>query len=233
MTSDAARRPHGSRPAGGTPKYTIVCPWVMGSASTDDAAALLASVRHAAGLTQKQLADRPGVAQSMVAAYETRRRQPTVPTLRRLLQAAGATLQLTADRGRPVDNTGFTARSAAEAIRHELAAGDESFALRLLVDAVSDLRRLIDGGNNEQVRRFLAAPPSTGSNRFDTLLAAQVGRELRLAGIRRPKWTVPPPLEQWWFVDATPVTAVRTMQRTSPDLSCVGIWIDDNAFNVA
>lgn len=205
----------------------------MGSTSTDDAAALLASVRRAAGLTQSQLAERAGVAQSMVAAYETRRRQPTVPTLRRLLQAAGATLQLAADRGRPVDSTGFTARSAAEAIRHELAAGDESFALRLLVDAVSDLRRLIDRGDSEQVRRFLAAPPSTGSKRFDTLLAAQVGRELRLAGIRRPKWTVPPPLEQWWFVDTTPITAVRTMQRTSPDLACVGIWIDDNAFNVA
>lgn len=200
---------------------------------TDDAAALLASVRRAAGLTQSQLAERAGVAQSMVAAYETSRRQPTVPTLRRLLQAAGAALQLSADQGRPVDTTGFTARSAAEAIRRELEAGDEPFALRLVVDAVSDLRRLIDRGEKERIRRFLVAPLSTGSDRFDTLFAAQVGRELRLAGIRRPKWTVPPPLDRWWFVDATPVTVVRTMQRTSPDLACVGIWVDDNAFNVA
>jgi transcriptional regulator with XRE-family HTH domain len=44
-------------------------------------------------LTQAQLAERAGVAQSLISAYENGRRQPTVPTLDRLLGAAGYELR--------------------------------------------------------------------------------------------------------------------------------------------
>jgi uncharacterized protein len=59
-----------------------------------DGAALLRSARHRAHLTQQQLATRAGVTQSVVSAYESGRRQPSVPTLAALVAATGLELDL-------------------------------------------------------------------------------------------------------------------------------------------
>ena len=59
-----------------------------------DAAALLATVRREAGLTQAELARRAKTSQAMVARYETGAASPTVRTLARLLRAAGRELVL-------------------------------------------------------------------------------------------------------------------------------------------
>ncbi len=58
---------------------------------------LLRLARVKVGLTQAQLADRAGVAQSLISAYENGRRQPTLPTLKRLLAAAGLELRTRLD----------------------------------------------------------------------------------------------------------------------------------------
>jgi transcriptional regulator with XRE-family HTH domain len=50
--------------------------------------------RLKAGLTQQQLASRLGVTQPVVAAYESGRRQPTVQTLMRIVEAAGFDLRM-------------------------------------------------------------------------------------------------------------------------------------------
>ncbi|MCU1373307.1 MAG: hypothetical protein JWO68_593 [Actinomycetia bacterium] len=70
-----------------------------------DAAALLREARRRAGLSQRQLGARAGVQQPVIAAYEGGRRQPSFPTLRRLLQAAGFDLdtRLRAVRALPDD----------------------------------------------------------------------------------------------------------------------------------
>jgi len=69
-----------------------------------DAAALLATVRREAGLTQAELARRAKTSQAMVARYETGAASPTVRTLARLLRAAGRELVLAspASRDQPV-----------------------------------------------------------------------------------------------------------------------------------
>jgi transcriptional regulator with XRE-family HTH domain len=59
------------------------------------AGSLILSARLKAGLTQQELADRLSVSQPTVAAYESGRRQPTVPTLMRWLTAAGFDLRMT------------------------------------------------------------------------------------------------------------------------------------------
>lgn len=51
-------------------------------------------IMAAAGLSQSELATRAGVARTMVSAYERDRRQATLPTLMRLLKAAGFELHL-------------------------------------------------------------------------------------------------------------------------------------------
>jgi transcriptional regulator with XRE-family HTH domain len=57
-----------------------------------DAATLLRTARHDAGLSQRALAAASGTSQPAVAAIEAGRKQPTAATLDRLLRAAGSEL---------------------------------------------------------------------------------------------------------------------------------------------
>lgn len=64
------------------------------SQSPSTAAALLQLARLKAGLSQRQLAERAAVPTTMISAYERDQRQPTLPTLLRLLGAAGFDLRM-------------------------------------------------------------------------------------------------------------------------------------------
>lgn len=50
---------------------------------------LLRRARRGAGLSQVELAARAGVTQSVISAYESGRREPSLPTLAALIEAAG------------------------------------------------------------------------------------------------------------------------------------------------
>jgi transcriptional regulator with XRE-family HTH domain len=63
-----------------------------------EAARLLRSARHRAGLSQRALASLAGVPQSYVARVESSRTDPSVTSLARLLHACGVALE-----GLPVD----------------------------------------------------------------------------------------------------------------------------------
>jgi len=56
--------------------------------------ALLKSARLHLGLSQTAFADLVGVAQPTLSAYESGRRQPTIPTLLRILARAGLDLRM-------------------------------------------------------------------------------------------------------------------------------------------
>jgi transcriptional regulator with XRE-family HTH domain len=62
--------------------------------SPSPAAALLQLARIKSGLSQGQLSERAGVPATMISAYERSRRQPTLPTLMRLVKAAGFDLSM-------------------------------------------------------------------------------------------------------------------------------------------
>jgi transcriptional regulator with XRE-family HTH domain len=55
----------------------------------DDSASLLREARRMAGLTQRQLAERAGTTQSVIARIELGRVSPSPTTLTRLIGAAG------------------------------------------------------------------------------------------------------------------------------------------------
>ncbi len=59
-------------------------------------AGLIRSVRRRRGLSQAELARRAGTSQPVVSAYEHGRRDPTYRTLRKLVEASGERLQITA-----------------------------------------------------------------------------------------------------------------------------------------
>lgn len=58
------------------------------------AGGLLRLARRQRGLSQRQLAAAAGVPQSMIAAYEAGHREPTVPTLLKLINAAELDLRV-------------------------------------------------------------------------------------------------------------------------------------------
>lgn len=58
------------------------------------AAELLRTARVRAKLSQRELAERVGVAQSVISVYEAGRRQPSLQTLERLIEATGQRLRL-------------------------------------------------------------------------------------------------------------------------------------------
>ncbi|HLX47760.1 MAG TPA: helix-turn-helix domain-containing protein [Streptosporangiaceae bacterium] len=64
------------------------------SAELTTAAALLRQARRGAGLSQQELAARAGVTQSVISAYESGHRQPSLPTLSALIEAAGYELAM-------------------------------------------------------------------------------------------------------------------------------------------
>jgi len=64
------------------------------------AAGLLRLAREKSGMTQAALAAEAGVSQQSISAYETGRKEPTLPTLQRLLAAAGLEMRI---RLEPID----------------------------------------------------------------------------------------------------------------------------------
>ena len=58
------------------------------------AGAIIRAVRRRNGLTQAELARRAGTSQPVISAYEHGRRDPTVGTLRKLVEAGGERLQV-------------------------------------------------------------------------------------------------------------------------------------------
>ncbi len=55
--------------------------------------ALLQMARLAAGMSQRELAERAGVAQSEIARIESERREPNIPTPQKILAGAGLELR--------------------------------------------------------------------------------------------------------------------------------------------
>lgn len=72
-----------------------------------DVAKVLWETRRRAGLTQRQLAARSGVAQPVIARIEKGQSTPRVDTLARLVEACGFTLEVTPPLGDGVDRTLF------------------------------------------------------------------------------------------------------------------------------
>ncbi len=90
---------------------------------------LIHAARLRAGLSQTELARRAGVTQSVISAYEHDRREPSVSTLRKILEAAGHSLVIDAApksslrRGLPDTPTGRRLRRRRRAIIEMLAKG--------------------------------------------------------------------------------------------------------------
>jgi transcriptional regulator with XRE-family HTH domain len=110
----------------------------MGEVEDQVAGALLKSARGRLGLSQHAFADLLGVAQPTLSAYESGRRQPTLPTLLRLLAKAGLELRIQlANRDNHDHVLADWERSLSEEVRARLRAQ----GYRLVSDAAWAWRR--------------------------------------------------------------------------------------------
>lgn len=195
--------------------------------SATELGAAIRAARVAVGWTQAELAAQAGVGRQWLVSVERGHPRGEVGMVLSVLDQLGLVASVRAGIDRPVRRRRWiTAGEAANAIREELGRNDDDFALRLVARALADFRSLTEPAARAE---FLAEPPSTGDRRWDTLLAATVGRECRLADLAAPPWTQPVPLRTWWFPVPDRLLVARTMQRTPVDLSIRGIWLDGRA----
>jgi hypothetical protein len=119
----------------------------------------------------------------------------------------------------------------ADGIRGDLQTGDSDAALRTLLDGVNRLPMIAAEG---ALTEALTPPPSTGDQRWDTLLAAAVRYRLHAMGERPPRWTVRQPLDKfWWPVRINLSKEYNDMAHSPAELLRVGIFLDERAFTTA
>jgi transcriptional regulator with XRE-family HTH domain len=153
----------------------------------------LKQARRLSGLSQRELASRAGVPQSEIGKIETRSRQPSLPSIGRLIDAAGVPIGIrvvTPDRHSALNTSWEVSRRLRrDTERYADTLRQEDAALRAVIDLKDALRR----SDPERVRSLVFDEPDpTGDNRWDAFIAAVVEDECARKTIPCPKWTQEP-----------------------------------------
>jgi transcriptional regulator with XRE-family HTH domain len=193
-------------------------------------AGLIKDARRSAGITQLQMAHLAGTAQPAVAAYESGVRTPTIPTLKRLLDACEHDLELHA---RPRTRRGAASLAQlAPLIAEDLDRDRERDALRLLFGFADDFRGSSRPG---RISLLHEDPPPTGDARFDAALAGTAEFFAREGLIPAPSWVEGPKrfVEPWWFVTSKPAFEAYTLAHTPAVFARHGVFIAREVFDRA
>ncbi len=191
---------------------------------------MIRSARHAAGITQVELAARAGTTQPAVAAYESGAKRPSLATLSRLLNGCDHDVEVRARPRVRRDATSLAELSAT--ISEDLSEEREDDALRLLFGFADDFR-----GSSRPGRIALIAeePPATGDTRFDAALAGVAEFFAAEAGIAAPRWVNGPArfVEPWWFVASRRAFHAYTLANTPALFARHGVFMAREVFDRA
>jgi len=191
---------------------------------------LIRTARHAAGITQVELAARAATTQPAVAAYESGARTPNLATLSRLLDGCDHDIEVLALPR--VRRGAASLTELSTTISEDLLSDREGDALRLLFGFADDFR-----GSSRPGRIALIAgePPRTGDPRFDAALAGIAEFFAAEAAIAAPAWVNDRGrfLEQWWFVASRPAFHAYTLARTPALFARHGVFIAREVFDRA
>jgi predicted nucleotidyltransferase/DNA-binding XRE family transcriptional regulator len=131
------------------------------------AASLLREARRRSGLSQAELGRRAGVTQSMISAYESGKRQPALPTLARLIEAAGLQLRVSVTETGPEPLSGPVGQIVRQRRRELVAAAEAHGASRVRV--FGSVARGEEGAGSD-VDLLVDLPPGLGLFGFGRLL---------------------------------------------------------------
>jgi len=188
------------------------------------AAGLVSSARRYRGVSGRELARAANASQPSLVQVERGEKDATAGRLERLLRPLGYQLTVLPTRL-------GTAAAAAEDVRGFLIADDEPGARRVIWQLASDLS---SAGPALRVALCVTPPATTGSGRFDALLAGVVEHSLALDAansvgrLPRPEWLDEPSrtLSEPWDVEPVPALQPRARELTSASLRAHGVYLD-------
>lgn len=191
----------------------------MGTISTaHDLGRAIRGARIQNGLSQQELASKTGQSRKFIVDLESGKETAELGASLRVANA------LDIHWAAPLPTPQLILDEAARDIAHELSSGDNEFALRIAMDSLKKLKMMKP--------EHLKKPKSTGSERFDALLAA--GARIALDGIsaRKPRWGVK--LQNPWFPGADTRSMSEafkelTIKRTPKAFADFNIFLKDNS----
>lgn len=132
------------------------------------------------GLSQADFAAALGTSASRFSTYRTGRTMPTAEFYLRALELA-ENLRAAHERG------WMTPHSVTREVRRGLRDGDETWALKMVLQGRDHLKELLRRGDRA-VGAWCGGPRSTGSRQWDAFLGAVVHHEFEAAGQQPPDW---------------------------------------------
>jgi hypothetical protein len=181
-----------------------------------NAAFLLGSARRYRGVSGRALARSAHASQPGVTDVEHGRTDATTGRLDKLLRPLGYSLAVLPTRLGTVADAAEQVRSFTEDDRPDA-------ALRVVWQLAADLST---PDLALRVALCIAPPASTGSSRFDALLAAVADHAL--TGLPRPTWLDEPwrTLAEPWDVEPVPALRAAARAATPPEIARHGVFLD-------
>lgn len=182
--------------------------------------ALLRDALATSGMSQAAFARMLGTSASRFSTYLTGTTRPSAQfclrarRLARSLAAAGA-LGL------------MSAPATAAAMREQLNLGDREWVWRMLLQGRDHLQLMLEKQDDELLGSWEAAPSSTGSIEFDTLLAGLAKHEFEIGGRDAPDWARISPLPEPWIPEHPFLSPERVMAKTPEWLAELNIYVPE------
>jgi len=180
------------------------------------AASFLRTARTSRGMSQRALAQRANVRQPGIADIESGAHDTTLSRLEELLAALQYRLT-------PIPTTSRGVWEVAYAVAAAVLASDEANAWRQVIQLADDLAREPAA---TRIALTVTPPPSTGSARYDALIAGLT--EYRLRGLPCPAWVNDSrySLADEWDVETLPSLREAARNATPEEFSRHGIYLD-------
>jgi transcriptional regulator with XRE-family HTH domain len=183
-----------------------------------DTATLVHEARERAGLSRKALAKRAGVPVSTVSRIEEAEVDPTTTMLRRLLAAAGRTLDFA---------TGAVPQDSVAALTDAWSASPGGTKINW-----TRLRAFLDAlhAHPDRLGAAIATPPPrSGNDQLDNLLAALAEKLADDASMMRPRWCAAVhPLPVPWEPPGTPRMKASARRSAPKQFKDRNIWLAEH-----
>lgn len=121
----------------------------------------------------------------------------------------------------------MSAPATAAAVREELLAAERDWAWRMMLQGRDHLRLMLEKQDGDLISSWEAAPSSTGSTEFDTLLAALARHEFETAGLAAPEWTLVEPLPAPWIPEHPFLSPERAVAKTPQWLRELNVYVPE------